>query len=123
MAGVDADRQVQAGSFLIDREKVRVAYLPVQVISPFEKPARAVVFGPSKFFNRFIGIQQRQHGRPVQPAVAPGATFGNPAIVGLGERLLCLGIGGIVPDKEGWEDHLRSHVHAVHVFQAARHVL
>ena len=110
-------------TILVNRKKVRVGDLPVEIESTLEDAAGAVLFRPTQLFDGFVGTKQRQHRRPAQPAVCGRAFLGQPAVVGRGQGPFGFRVAGIVADEKSREDDLHVYAHLVHVGEAARHVL
>ncbi len=120
---MDAKRQVERTRFLIDREKVWIGYLSIEVESALENTAGAVLFRPAQFLDGFVGTKQRQHRGPSQTSVCPRAFLGKPAVVRRCQSRFGFGVIGIVPDEECGEYNLHINAHLVHVRQTARHIL
>src|SRR5262245_38748001 len=115
MSGVDAQRQIERTGLFVNRKKMRIGDVAVEIETALEDSAGAVLLGPAKLLDGFLRPEEGQYGGPTQAAVGGRAFFGEPTIVSRSQGPLGFGVGGIVADKKRREDHLYMDTHFIHM--------
>src|SRR2546426_1967350 len=85
---VDTDRQVKTSGFFVERKEISVAQPFVPFETAYKNATRAVLLGETRFFQRFVHREKRQHSRPAKPLRGSFPDIDEPPIVTSGDGQL-----------------------------------
>ena len=119
---VHAQGDVESGRLVIQRVEIGIGEQPVPLRAADEDAASAVLLGVPDFVQGLLHVQQRQDGRPAQPAPGLLADRRQPAIVAAAQRHLHLGPGSDRHEEDRRIEHLNVHAQLVHVLEPHRYV-